>query len=325
MMGPMTFSDPDVEPRPVLLCITPAPAIDRTTHVERIILGEILRPIELVALPGGKGVNAARAGARLGGTVMTTGIAGGHAGRWIVEALATEGLDPRFSSAAAESRTTYVVVDRDGDSVVVYERPAPATAGEFEAFLRLLEDELLPGCARAVVAGSLPAGIPPTGHAAIVEAARRIGRPMLVDASGPGLRAALGARPDVIKIGLVEAADAGVVGHGATGNEAAVALVEHGAALAIVTDGPRPVAAADATTIWRASVPPVDAVNPVGSGDAFNAGLSVALIENRSIAEALARGVAAGAANALALSAGSLDVAVVRELEAQVTVTSERR
>ncbi len=79
--------------RRALLCITPAPAIDRTAHVERIERDRVLRPLELVALPGGKGVNAARAAVRLGGRVITTGIAGGHAGRWIVEALAAEGLD----------------------------------------------------------------------------------------------------------------------------------------------------------------------------------------------------------------------------------------
>jgi hypothetical protein len=89
---PSTGARAPVQPsRPALLCITPSPAIDRTAHVGRIVHGEILRPIELVALPGGKGVNAARAAARLGGRVMTTGIAGGHAGRWIVDALAAEG------------------------------------------------------------------------------------------------------------------------------------------------------------------------------------------------------------------------------------------
>ena len=46
------------DPRPALLCITPAPAIDRTAHVERLAHDEVLRPIEMFVLPGGKGVNA---------------------------------------------------------------------------------------------------------------------------------------------------------------------------------------------------------------------------------------------------------------------------
>jgi 1-phosphofructokinase family hexose kinase len=311
-------------PPETLLCITPSPAIDRTAHVEHVVFGEILRPIELVALPGGKGVNAARAAARLGGRVTTTGIAGGHAGRWIVEELAGEGLDPHFTVAAAESRTTYVTVDRSGAAVIVYERPTAASTEEFEAFLRLLEDELLPRCARAIVAGSLPAGIPAAGHSAIVDAARRAGRPLLVDASGPGLLAALGSRPDIVKISRQEVVEAGIPS-GGDALEAACALVDRAAALAVVTDGADEVAAADATRTWRLTVPELTVVNAVGSGDSFNAGLSLALLAGASIETALVRGVAAGAANALALGAGMPDPRVARELEAQVTVTTADR
>ena len=313
------------EPRRALLCITPAPAIDRTAHVDRIERDRVLRPLELVALPGGKGVNAARAAVRLGGRVITTGIAGGHAGRWIVEALAAEGLEPQWSSAAAESRTTYVTVDRSGSSVMVYERPGPASEAEFAAFLRLLEDDLLPRSGRAIVAGSMPGGLDAGGHAAIVEVCRRAGCPLLVDASGPGLLAALAARPDVVKIGRIEAVEAGLVAPEASGAETAAALVDQGAALAVVTDGAKEVAAADATRSWRASVPTVAALNPVGSGDAFNAAFSLALMAGTSMETALARGVAAGSANALALGAGMLDAAVAHQLESQVSVTSTRR
>ena len=311
--------------RPALLCITPSPAIDRTAHVERISPGEVLRPIDLVALPGGKGVNAARAAARLGGRVMTTGIAGGHAGRWIVEALAEEGLEPHWSYARAESRTTYVTVDRTGASVIVYEHPSPATEQEYAAFLRLLREELLPRCERAIVAGSIPAGIDSRGHAAIVEVCREAGRPLLVDASGAGLLAALESRPDIVKVGRVEVAEAGLVSPHAASIECAVALLDRGAQLAVVTDGAREVVAADAERTWRVAVPPVNAVNAVGSGDAFNAAFSLALMDGAAIEVALARGVAAGAANALALSAGGLDPEVARRLERDVSVTTAER
>jgi fructose-1-phosphate kinase PfkB-like protein len=41
--------------------------------VPRIALDEVLRPTRVEALPGGKGVNAARAAKRLGARVVTTG------------------------------------------------------------------------------------------------------------------------------------------------------------------------------------------------------------------------------------------------------------
>jgi 1-phosphofructokinase family hexose kinase len=305
----------------VLLCITPAPAIDRTAHVEHITHGEVLRPRQLVALPGGKGVNAARAASRLGGRVITTGVAGGHAGRWIVETLAREGLEPRWSPAAAESRTTYVTVDDEGDAVVVYERPATATDAEYAAFLRLLEDELLPICDRVIVAGSIPTGIDVRGHAAIVEVCRVAGRPLLVDAAGRGLVAALAAGPEIVKIGRIEVIEAGLADVEAGAQEAAEALLAAGARLAVVTDGARDVVAVDRTTTWRLGVPQVRVVNAVGSGDSFNAAMSLALIDGADVTTALVKGVAAGSANALSLGAAMLDPAVAHRMEQDVTIT----
>jgi len=311
--------------RPTLLCITPSPAVDRTAHVERIVPGEVLRPLELIALPGGKGVNAARAAARLGGQVMTTGIAGGHAGRWITEALAAEGLAPRWAYAAAESRTTYVTVDRSGSAIIVYEQPSPATEEEFAAFLDLLTDELLPLCERAIVAGSIPSGLDAQGHAAIVEVCHRAGRALLVDASGAGLLAALAARPDVVKIGLVEAIEAGLVAPCASTLDAATALVDKGATMAVVTDGAGEVAAADARRTWQVEVPTVEAVNAVGSGDAFNAAFSLALMADAPMESALIQGVAGGSANALALGAGMLDPTVAQRLQRDISVDTAER
>jgi tagatose 6-phosphate kinase len=314
-----------VDQRPILLCITPAPAVDRTARVARIAHREVLRPAELHALPGGKGVNAARAAVALGGRVITTGIAGGHTGRWMVETLAAEGLEPRFSYAAAEARTAYVIVGDDGDSILVYERAAPATAEEYAVFLRLLGDELLPISARAIVAGSIPGGLGPRDHATIVEVCRAAGVPLLVDASGPGLTAALAARPDLVKIGRVEAAETGVVGPGADALEAAVALVEAGATTAVITDGADTVAAADASHTWQLRVPRIEVVNAVGSGDSFNAAVSLALMSGADTPTALARGVAAGTANALTVSAASLDSAVATALEQDIEVVERRR
>lgn len=313
------------DPRPALLCITPAPAIDRTAHVERIATDEVLRPREMFVLPGGKGVNAARAAVALGGRAVTTGIAGGHAGRWIVEALSAEGLEPHWSFAKAEARTAYVTVDETGTSVLVYERATPATPDEYDAFLRLLEERLLPACARAVVAGSIPSGLPPSRHGEIVEAAHRAEVPLLVDVTGPGLIAALDAGPDIVKIGRIEAVESDVVDEDASAEDAAVALVERGAALAVVTDGAEEVAAADATTTWRVSVPRVEALNPVGSGDSFNAALSLSLMDGADLPTALARGVAAGSANALTKSAASLDPRTVAALEENVAVSATSR
>ena len=131
--------------------------------------------------------------------------------------------------------------------------------------------------------------------------------------------------PGAFPVGRVEAVGSGVVSPTATSAEAATALVDQGARLAVVTDGAADVVAADESTVWRLSVPRVAAVNAVGSGDSFNAAMSLALMDGADIPTALVKGVAAGAANALTISAASLDPLVAAALEDDVAVNSTTR
>ena len=303
----------------MLLCVTPSPAIDRTARVPRLAFDTILRPTAVAALPGGKGINCGRAALRLGALVCTTGLAGGHAGRWLVEGLEREGLSPRFVDVVPETRTTYVTVDERGRSVMVYEPAAALTPGDLDRLLLLLRDELLPGSRRVVLAGSLPPGVGEDGVGRLVAACREASVPVLVDTGGAALRAAVEARPDLVKVSLAEAVAAGFGGSGGAPG-AAQALAAAGVGLAIVTDGPRGASAATTGSSWSVEVPRLVATNAVGSGDAFNAGLCVALDAGATVEEALAMGAAAGTANVEAMTAGMVDERRVNELLPRIVV-----
>ncbi len=308
----------------MILCITPNPAVDRTARVGRLAFGEVLRPSHVVVLPGGKGNNVARVVHALGGLVATTGFAGGHAGQWLIEQLEAEGLNPRFVTVAAETRTTSVTIDDAGRSLMLYEPGNPVGDADVERLLHSLATDSLPTASWVAICGSPPPGMGTQGYAAIVAACHAAGRPCLVDVGGDPLAAALGAQPDVVKVSRDEA-------RSVTGERvgdaisAATALVTMGARLAIVTDGPHGAAAADRDSTWEIRVPRIRAVDPIGSGDAFTAGLLVAFEAGRSIDEALAAGAAAGTANAESLGAGRLDVARQAALLDDIHVTRRAR
>ena len=82
---------------PRLLFVAANPSIDRLYEVDRLAIGGIHRPLAEVAVPGGKGLNAARAAATLGGSVTVVGIVAGRAGEWIVDGLATLGIEARMA------------------------------------------------------------------------------------------------------------------------------------------------------------------------------------------------------------------------------------
>lgn len=293
----------------VILCVTPSPAIDRSGRVDRFVPDRVLRPSSLVVLAGGKGVNVARTAHALGALVVTTGFAGGHAGRWLVESLAAEGLNPRFVETGPETRTTYVLADDRGRTLLVYE-PAPAlAAADRRRLVELLASELVPAADLVAIAGSLPDGLGRSAAAELVRHCELAGRPCLVDLSGPDLRSALEARPSVVKISLEEAIGGRFAARGpSAASDAVQALVAGGAGRAIVTDGPRGAVGHDGERIWEVTVPRVEAVSPVGSGDAFSAGVAIGLAAGRPFEEALAMGAAAGTANTRTLGAGRIRV-----------------
>jgi 1-phosphofructokinase family hexose kinase len=308
----------------MIVCVTPNPAIDRTARVDRITLGTVLRPTEVVVLPGGKGVNVARAAHGLGALVTTTGFAGGHAGRWLVEALDSDGLNPSFVPVAGETRTTYVTLDSGGRSALVYEPGAPVSPDDVDALLTLLAAGLLATATWAAICGSPPLGMGPDRYRALVEASHAADRPCLVDVGGPSLEAALAAAPEIVKVSRDEASSA-LGSRSVDAASAARALVARGAGLAVVTDGPRGAAAADGRSTWEVDVPAIRVIDAIGSGDAFAAGLIVALDAGRSTDEALAFGAAAGIANAETIGAGRFDVGRQAALVDQVRVRRRAR
>ena len=62
-------------------------------------------------------------------------------------------------------------------------------------------------------------------------------------------------------------------------------------------------------------------MNPIGSGDSFNAGLAAGIARGESILEAVKLGMACGAANALTELAGHVKLDDVNRLFDQVRVS----
>ena len=80
-----------------LVTVTPNPSIDRLYELERLVRGEVNRPTTETLVAGGKGLNVARAATALGAEVRAVGLLAGHAGRWLADALAAEGIVGRWT------------------------------------------------------------------------------------------------------------------------------------------------------------------------------------------------------------------------------------
>lgn len=309
----------------MLLTITPNPTIDRMLHVPTLTAGLVHRATSVQVGAGGKGLNVARAACTLGGEVLVTAPLAGHSGRLLADLLALEGLPADwYWLESGETRAAELLTHDSGDATVINEpgeSMSPHAWSDFAAHVERLAEQ-----AQAVAfCGSLLPGVEPEALGVLARALVSPRRAVYLDTSVAALAAAL-AEPSglCLKVNRTELA----VGLGRSGEdfsisqviEAGQELLARGAALVVVTLGAEGALAIAPEGCWQASSPRVEVVSTVGSGDSFLAGLAVARMEERSLASALALGVACGAANATTNLPGRFEHSLVETLLPQVNV-----
>jgi len=302
------------------------PSIDKLFEVERLTPGGIHRPSSFVQVPGGKGLNAARAAARIGADVRAVALVGGHAGAWIEDALAEEGVDARFARGSHETRSCLSVADEETGGLTEFYEDGPAVERSvWDAFEGEIEEALV-DAAWIAISGSIPAGAPEDGYASIVASARESGVRVAVDAHGVFLEHALSAQPDVVKVNAAEAFQTLASSSAETEPPEAVADLRRRAGgdghTAVVTLGTEGAVAVGPDGRALRGTLDVRGPYPVGSGDAFLGGLVATLDAGGPFDEALATALGTAAANAEVRGQGRLDAERARALGARARVES---
>jgi len=300
----------------VIVCLAANPSIDRLFEVQQLEPGTIHRPLAFTMVPGGKGLNAARAVAALGGKVSVVALLAGHAGRWIDDALGAEGIERQLAWVEGETRSSLSVFDRKTQRLTEFYEGGPIVSAEgWDRFLTVLR-EFLEDARDAsedwlTISGSMPQGAAAESYAPVMASARAAGLRSALDARGEALATVLEAEPDVVKINAAEASE--LVGAScATCVEALAAAREvrrraggDGRGVVITRGTEGVVSIAPDGSAWAGRLAAWGPYS-VGSGDAFLAGLVLALDRGNEWPRALAHGLGAGAANAEQPGAGRL-------------------
>ena len=90
-----------------LVTVTPNPSIDRLYEVDRFVRDAVNRPVTETLVAGGKGFNVARAAIALGAEVRSVALLAGHAGRWMADRLAEERILGRWTWTDGETRSLF--------------------------------------------------------------------------------------------------------------------------------------------------------------------------------------------------------------------------
>ncbi|KUO95350.1 1-phosphofructokinase family hexose kinase [Ferroacidibacillus organovorans] len=291
--------------KPYVLTVTANPALDKTYFIEAFRQGEVHRVRRVMKAPGGKGINVLRVLHTLLVNACGTGFLGGETGEWIAAELTRMGIRHDFYRIADETRTTVNVVETglsDGarrNSELL--EPGPTVIEDLSLFFEQLEAHLSKA-EHVVMSGSLAPGLPTDFYAQVIQRTARRGGKSYVDTRGEAMVEAIKARPHLVKMNQVEfeeLLDARMRDR-KDFHDGLETLCEKGCDAAIVTCGANGYyARAEDGSVWEGLTPALVAVNPVGSGDAFFAGLVASLSRDEGFVEALRLAGACGASNAL--------------------------
>lgn len=268
---------------PEVITVTLNPAIDRTVTIPNFAAGKVNRVEQAQDNPGGKGVNVAVTLADAGHAVAVTGLLGRENAATFEELFTRKGIADQFVRIAGQTRVGIKIIDPIEAQTTDINFPGPApSADELDQLRARLAAADAPW---AVLAGSLPPGVPPTIYRDLVAALKAGGRRVLLDTSGPPLEAALEALPHIFKPNIHELEalvgkplpDRGAV------VTAAQTLLARGMELVVVSMGGDGALFLSAEQGVIARPPAVVVQSTVGAGDAMVAGIVASRLRGLSL------------------------------------------
>jgi 6-phosphofructokinase 2 len=308
-----------------IVTITPNPAVDVSTSVDRIVPVSKLRGIGQRRDPGGGGINVARVIRRLGGIASALYPVGGLTGDLLRQLLDKEDVASWTFPIAGETRQDFFVSEISTGQPYRFILPGPKLAqGEWQRCLALLSDTT-PFPRFVVASGSLPGGVPDDFYARIAKIVKQRGGAMILDTSGPALAAAVAEGVELVKPNLHEMRE--LVGcepsTAAEWEAAAKTLVRSGkAATVALTMGHLGAVLVTRDRVLRAEALAIKPISAVGAGDSFLGALVCGLASGADLESCFRQAVAAGAAALLNPGTGLCLPGDVKRLAEQVMLTA---
>ncbi|KIS09222.1 tagatose-6-phosphate kinase [Streptococcus equi] len=307
----------------MILTVTLNPSIDISYPLEALALDRVNRVEAVQKTAGGKGLNVTRVLAETGQAVVATGFLGGVLGDFLVYQLKQKGIRNQFFRIKGETRNCIAVL-HEGMQTEILEAGPYIDMDEAEGFLNHMsiiakQFDVL------TFSGSLPKGLAAHYYQDLITMARAYGSKVVLDCSGAPLKAVLAGKdkPTVIKPNLEELED--LIGQPVTlDEERLISLLSQplfeGIEWIIVSLGAQGAFAKHHNRFYRVTIPKIEVVNPVGSGDATVAGIAWALAEGDDDETLLKKANVLGMLNAQETRTGHVNMAHFDELFDRIQV-----
>ncbi len=187
-----------------VITVTLNPCLDATLNLEVLTSGAVNRAKKSMLDAGGKGINVSRALKNFGVESVALGIVGGEKGKILKSKLAAEGVAEELFEVEGETRTNYKIFSEStGETTDINEAGIALSRAELDGFFDIYARHLQQA-ELAVLAGSVPPGLPDSIYRELAEMAAKEGVKVIMDTSGERLKEGIKAKPYAIKPNIDE-------------------------------------------------------------------------------------------------------------------------
>ena len=283
----------------MIVTLTINPAVDQVINVDRLVFEDRAYILDQGDAAGGRGVNASHVVHTLGGKTLALLTSGGCAGERMEQLLTELKFPFEVVKVRSGSRTNLTISDKQGLTVKLNQVGAPLEKQELREIFKLVEARL-PKARWLMICGSIPPGVPPHFYCEVITLAKKQGVRTLLDTDGEALQHALEVKPTVITPNQQEAER--LLNRAIITRSQVLEAVERirgmGPESVILSLGARGAIGVGPEGAFEALPPRIDALCPIGAGDALAAAFVFAMDRKKSFFDALRWGVAAGTATA---------------------------
>lgn len=248
---------------------------------------------------GGRGINASRVLHSFGAKTLAIVTSGGGNGDKFTKLLAKWGFPVKVVPIQNEIRINFTIVDRQGLTVKLNEVGPPVTSDELARLEKVVERGL-DSASWLMLCGSVPPSVPADFYTKLIRMARSSKVRTLLDTDGDALLHGVEGGPTVVTPNQPEAErllNRALITR-AHFIEAATRIKAMGAQTVLLSLGSRGIVAVSENQLLEVVPPHVDAVSPIGAGDALAAAYVWAATKKKDFADCVRWAVAAGTASA---------------------------
>jgi 1-phosphofructokinase family hexose kinase len=304
-----------------ILTLTVNPAIDRIITVDRLVFEDRAYILSATDAAGGRGINAARVLTSFGAHTIAVTTSGRDVGHKFEELLKQDGFPTQLVKIRQNIRTNLTISDRQGLSVKLNELGPELSKFEMTRIQKAVE-KLLPSASWLMLCGSIPPGVDPHFYTNLTRLATQHKVNTLLDTDGDALLHGIEGVPTLVTPNQSEAErllNRALITR-SHWIEAVRQMKTMGPKYVVLSLGSRGVVAAADQGVSEVTPPRIEALSPIGAGDALAAALVWSLDRGDSFEDALRWGVAAGTASAKLPGINLASMEQAREIYPLVTV-----